>query len=142
MTQAGPVAWPEVSPNTLARRAFAVAGTIPGAGPDPVTPGQRLTGRVASKQPSEKQKPTEAWSSFNGNWRLVPIRKSTGPGMGAGVFKIILGLVLSFGAYGLYYPHGNGPVPWIFFVAGLAFGGYGIVQVIRISGVLNRDTFN
>ncbi|HET7018808.1 MAG TPA: hypothetical protein VFI65_33125, partial [Streptosporangiaceae bacterium] len=83
MTPAGPVAWPEVSPNTLARRAFAVAGAIPGAGPDPVTPGQRLTGRVASKQPSEKQKPTEAWSSFNGNWRLVPIRKSTGPGMGA-----------------------------------------------------------
>ena len=96
LTSAGPVAWPEVSPNTLARRAFAVAGTIPGAGPDPVTPRQRLTGRVVSRQPSEKQKPTEAWSSFNGNWRLVPLRKSTGPGLGAGVFKIILGLVLSF----------------------------------------------
>ncbi|HEX9622867.1 MAG TPA: hypothetical protein VF979_00705 [Streptosporangiaceae bacterium] len=142
MTTAGPLAWPEVSANTLARRAFAVAGTIPGAGPDPVTPRQRLTGRVVSKKPSEKQKPTEAWSSFNGNWRLVPIRKSTGPGMGAGVFKILLGLVLSLVAYGLYLPSGNGPFPVIVFVIALAFGGYGIAQVIRIAGIPTRETFN
>ncbi|HEY3906779.1 MAG TPA: hypothetical protein VGM14_22925 [Streptosporangiaceae bacterium] len=142
MTADGPVAWPEVSANTLARRAFAVAGTIPGAGPEPVTPGQRLRGRVASRQPSEKRKPTEAWSSFNGNWRLVPIRKSTGPGIGAGVFKIILGLVLSLVAYGLYYPSGNGPVPVIVFVIALAFGGYGIAQVIRIAGIPTLETFD
>lgn len=142
LTPAGSVAWPEVSPNTLARRAFAVAGTIPGAGPDPVTPGQRLTGRVASRQPSEKRKPAEAWSSFNGNWRLVPIRKSTGPGMGAGVFKIVLGVVLSFVAYGLYLPSGNGPFPVVVFVIALAFGGWGIAQVIRIAGIPTRETFN
>jgi hypothetical protein len=142
MAAGGPVAWPEVSATTLARRAFAVAGTIPGAGPDPVTPGQRLRGRAASRQPSEKRKPAEAWSSFNGNWRLVPIRKSTGPGMGAGIFKIILGLVLSLVASGLYYPSGNGPVPVIFFVIALAFGGYGIVQVIMIAGIPIQETFN
>jgi hypothetical protein len=142
MNPAGPVAWPEVSPDTLARRAFAVAGTIPGAGPAPVTPGQRLTGRVASKQPSEKRKPTEAWSSFNGNWHLVPIRKSTGPGMGAGVFKILLGLFLSFVAYGISLAGGTEPLPVIFLLIALATGGYGIAQVIRIAGIPTSETFN
>jgi hypothetical protein len=142
MTPAGPVAWPEVSADTLARRAFAVAGAIPGAGPDPVTPGQRLTGRVVSRKPSEKRKPTEAWSSFNGNWRLVPIRKSTGPGMGAGVFKIFLGLFLCFVAFGLSLASGTEPLPVIVLVIALASGGYGIAQVIRIAGIPSQETFN
>lgn len=142
MTSSGPVTWPEVSANTLARRAFAVAGTIPGAGPDPVTPGQRLRGRVASRQPSEKRKPTEAWSSFNGNWRLVPIRKSTGPGLGAGVFKVLLGMFLSFAAYGLTIPSGTEPLPLILFAVGLLSGGFGIAQVIRMAAIPTRETFN
>jgi Predicted membrane protein (DUF2207) len=142
LNPAGPVAWPAVSADTLARRAFAVAGMIPGAGPDPATPGQWMRGRVASREPQGKRKPTEAWSSFNGNWRLVPIRKSTGPGMGAGVFKIVLGFFLSFGAYGLSLPHGTEPFPIILLLVALVTGGFGIAEVIRLAGVPTRETFN
>jgi hypothetical protein len=52
-----------ISDAELGRRAVAVAAMIPGAGPEPGTPGRRR-GPAA---------PAQAWSAFSGTWRLVTI---------------------------------------------------------------------
>jgi hypothetical protein len=140
---ATPAAW-TLGAEALQQRAFAVALSVPGAGigpPGRPLPASRL-GRVAVDRPSEVTRPSQAWSSFTGSWRLVKIRSATRLGMTGG--GAMLAGAAIFGLISVALGVGAGQGPWALLIGTVAaaLGIGGVAILIRVSAIPRRLTFD
>jgi hypothetical protein len=124
------------------RRAFAAALDIPGAGGGPIAAGHTLPGKVRGGAPSETRMPTEAWSSFTGDWRLVKIKKTARAGMGRGIGMLIVAAWLGFIAWVLTIPSGTEPFPLVIGAVAILIGVNGAAAVAKVAAIPTRATFD
>ena len=119
---------PDVSASALARRALAVAATIPGAGTDAVLPGRR---RRRRGRRAPRGSPTEAWSSFTGSWRLVPIKDTQRSGSGRIIAIFATAAWFGIIALALHIAGVTEPVPPVVGLIAAAFAVTGILDTTR-----------
>ena len=86
--------------------------------------------------------PRQAWSSFTGSWRLVEIKKTAKAGLPGAVNALVTGLII--GAVDFLIATFAGFDSWELLVAAVAaaFAAAGAVNVVRISAIPSRLTFD
>jgi hypothetical protein len=146
--------WDDVVPVALRQRALAVAAGIPQAVPGPGrvaagaqrrAPRRRPTGpgrRRLPGRPGATQRPASAWSSFSGEWRLVPVKRTSTLGMRGGVAILAGGASLGVVAYAVSIPAGTGPLPLLLAADAAAVTAVGVRRILRLSALPSTATFD
>jgi Predicted membrane protein (DUF2207) len=140
---ASAASWADPDPRALRQRALAVAAGVPEALPGPLLPAARRRRKVRSsaRRPDGKQRPTEAWSSFSGSWRLVRIESGERLGMASG-FALLGGAAwLGLISYAVSIPGGTGPLPAMLAAGAALAAGLGVRRIIMMSSIPRMATF-
>jgi hypothetical protein len=140
---ASAASWDDPAPRALRQRALAVAVGVPAAVPAPRLPGagRRRRMRSGGRRPDGKQRPTEAWSSFSGSWRLVRIESGERLGMASG-FALLGGAAwLGLISYAISIPGGTGPLPAILAGGAVLAAGLGVRRIIMMAAIPRSASF-
>jgi hypothetical protein len=136
--------WGDAPVMSLQRRAYAVAAGAASALPAPAAPDGRGARAPRPVRPAPKKRPAQAWSSFGGDWRPVPIGPAfSAPGGLGGILGVLAGAVwLVMVAFILTIPFPTGPWALIPLAGAALFGVLALKMFIRWSSVPGPSTFD